>query len=62
MGEQGLFEIMVEDNVELFKECGVERMVTSYSSSRWSCASVDPGAFALDQEWRQLVEEMLAAL
>jgi Fe-S oxidoreductase len=29
MGEEGLFEIMVEDNVELFKECGVERMVTS---------------------------------
>jgi Fe-S oxidoreductase len=29
MGEEGLFEIMVEDNVELFKECGAERMVTT---------------------------------
>jgi Fe-S oxidoreductase len=29
MGEKGLFEIMVEDNVELFKECGVDRMVTT---------------------------------
>jgi Fe-S oxidoreductase len=29
MGEEGLFEIMVEDNVELFKECGADRMVTT---------------------------------
>ena len=29
MGEEGLFEMMVADNVELFKECGVEQMVTT---------------------------------
>jgi Fe-S oxidoreductase len=59
MGEEGLFEFMVEDNVELFKKCDVGRIVTTSPHCYNTFANEYEGLDLLVQHCTQFVARLI---